>query len=348
MPNWASRLLLFGGSLLLLANLPALAATTARNLGYLRLQSAVLQADGGFRRVVQYEPPSRGNAAVLKEAGNWFRAALAWAPSDAYAAAGLTHSLIWLGEYKQARDVAAVTLADTGEPYLGLLAGNAYMLAGDHDRAMGAWLGAAATPFEREHLAITLFGQSDWTNYHPERWWDAVEVLTRTLQLAEVSASDRVRLGIRLAMFYQHMGKLEAAEQAARDSLAADPSHPAALAALAWVQLDQGLLDDAYATAVAALAQQPSWQGYFVKGSALLRTCRLDEAIEAFQTGLGFPVTEHRFYWQWLQLGDAYWEAGQPAEALSSWQTFLRYQPNSGSGRDRIEQYGLGTRAREC
>jgi tetratricopeptide (TPR) repeat protein len=173
-------------------------------------------------------------------------------------------------------------------------------------------------------------------------------VLTKTLQEGNLAPAEQLELNLRLAAMYQHMSELPLAEGAVQAGLLAVPDDASAMATLAWVLLDEKRLPEAQAAAETAAERRAGWPAYYVLGEVALQTCRVPEAIQAFQTGLTYPVSEYRFYWQWLRLGDAYWEAGQTADAIASWQTYIQLQPSSPAAAAKIDQAKHAELSRTC
>jgi tetratricopeptide (TPR) repeat protein len=340
------RVLAFALGLTALA--PAVVARVWTNLGYLQLAAAVMPSGAYPRPAAQYEPPRGAERHPMARAEALFRRALVWSPADGRAEVGLAQSLIWAGRPAEAVESLAAASAPQPQPNAKFVLGNAHLFAGQHDQALAAWMAATPTLLAREQLAIILFGQSSWGGHHPERWWDAVDVLNGTLQQPGLVSADRMRLNLQLATLYQHMGELALAEQAVRDGLAVVPHDASAQAALAWILLSQGDRVQAQVVAEAARLQHAGWPAYYVLGEVALQSCRIAEAITAFQTGLQYPVTEYRFYWQWLRLGDAYWEAAQPAEAIAHWETYHQYQPNDAQVSAKIDLARHGQLERNC
>jgi tetratricopeptide (TPR) repeat protein len=205
---------------------------------------------------------------------------------------------------------------------------------------------ANAAP-ERRQLARVLFGQSNWDNYHAERWYDAVYVLQETLAAGGLGPGEAAALSLQLGDSLHHMGQLDQAEAALRAALAAAPGSARLTATLAWVLMDQGNGDQALLAAEAALAISPDWRAYYVAGMEHLRRCQLEAAAVSFQNGLRLRADEYRFYWQWIRLGDVYWELGEHEKAIEAWEAYLRTF-SSASVKEKIAQARHNDLSRRC
>jgi tetratricopeptide (TPR) repeat protein len=121
-------------------------------------------------------------------------------------------------------------------------------------------------------------------------------------------------------------GRLDDAERAYRDVLAAEPRHADAMHLLGVVHHQQGKHAEAAQLMGQAAALKPGDAGIQLNlGNALKALGRLDEAIERFRNALH---AQPDFSLAHYNLGNAYAAAQRHADAIDSFTTALRLQPD--------------------
>jgi tetratricopeptide (TPR) repeat protein len=277
-----------------------------------------------------------------------FRLALRFDRSSRQAVFGLSRVLLAQGRYQDARDAFREIRETNVTVFDNFWIGNLEAWNGDRAQALERWLAAGNSPSYRSSLAITLFGQSNWDDYHPERWDDAIFVLETTLAEPNVKPAERVTLGLRLAEMYQHVGKLGESIAALNDVLTIDSHNARGRGTLAWLYMALNRDEEALAQASSALENGPNWRADYVRGIILLKRCQLHDAERAFTEGLKEKPDEYRFYWQLIGLGDTYWEQSMPDLAFAQWTLYLKFQPNDTQLRARLDKAVRNELTRHC
>lgn len=330
----------------MLLNVGTLAGSLFSNRGYV----ALAVHSGGkahARPPVVYDPPPI-NIPGGRQAEEEFRRALAWSPEAISAHAGLGAALILQGRYREATEAFDRAILLGGLDSVGPSAGNAHMFAGDRERALVLWLAGADDPQSRILLATTLFGQSSWDKYHPERWTDALRVIEETLKGRDLDPATITSLTLTYSELAGLSGAPARAEGMLRRALDANPANPSIRASLAFTLLSSGDLAGAAEEARTANAGRPSWRAHYVLGTVHLRRCELEESVREFRAGLTFRSDDFRYEWLRIGLGEAYWELGRTAEAIDAWSDYLRAAPDDTIIPGKIEQARKNELARTC
>lgn len=316
------------------------------NWGYLDLSHAVI--DGAPLGGVFYDPPPANKSPLLEEAGRRFTQARNWWTENGQAYGGSGQVLMWQGDYTRAALSLNEAVRLGGITRYGYLMGNAQMFSGNRKQALDFWMLAGDNLSTRLALSTRIFGQSNWDNYHPDRWNDAIYVLQSTLTRSNLALSEVVALNLRLADMYQHIGNLGEAEGAVRAAIAIQPDDSLSWSTLAWVLMDANRQDAALQAAQTSLDRGPGWRAHYVRGHIFLQRCELVGAMQEFVAGLANSVDNYRFYYQIDELGDVYWEQGRDQEALAQWGKFIQFQPGITRVAQKITEAKNGELGKRC
>jgi tetratricopeptide (TPR) repeat protein len=312
------------------------------NLGAIELARIAIAAPDFPGLAARYQSPPVTVNSHTKAAGAFYQRALQWQPRSSIACAGLGRVNILEGRYPEGASNLNSALQNGDLFRYGFLAGSASMYAGQRGQGLKIWMAASEEPQTRLLLVSQLFGQSTWTNYHPERWDDSIMLLRDMVHRPSLTPSMTIVMYEQLAEMYHFIGRLEDAETTLRQILAMAPRNITAHERLAWILMDAKKEEDALREANVALAINPGWRAHYIQGSIHLRHCRLDKAAEEFRAGLKYSADEYQYYWQMVSLGDVYWDQGETKMAEEQWQRYLSFQPEDRGMRQKLLSAKMG------
>jgi tetratricopeptide (TPR) repeat protein len=166
-------------------------------------------------------------------------------------------------------------------------------------------------------LAHAGLGRAYWAQYHETEEPQWTSKATAAILDALLIDPNLPEVRMSLAVMYQGLGRLDAAEEELGRVIAAQPGNDDAYRLLAGVNIDRGQWNAAVAGLEKAIKLRPNyWRNHSELGYVHYRAGRLEESLKAYHRVVELqPDSARGFH----MLGTVYQSAGQSPEAIANY-----------------------------